>query len=92
MIPPLRMVVVAELDCSFVPASSTSCVMIKRSFCSLSAVLVADSSRTTGRYRFHQSGISGKVLSKPELRAYDKARRRALSSFGCHSPCSGGRS
>lgn len=49
MIPPLRTVVVAELDGNLVRASSTSWVMMRRSFCSLSGVRMAARSRTGGR-------------------------------------------
>lgn len=46
MIPPLLFVVVAVLDCSLVPASSTSWTMYSLSFCSFSCVLFVASSRT----------------------------------------------
>lgn len=49
MMPPLLLVVVAALDCSLVPASSTSWTMYSLSFCSFSCVLTVASSRTAGR-------------------------------------------
>lgn len=51
MIPPLLFVVVAVLDCSLVPASSTSWTMYSLSFCSFSCVLFLANSRTVRRGR-----------------------------------------